>query len=184
MRTADELSKWQKYMTLDEIKEMKRIAKLSVQNGVAPVFINIGAGAGTSTFAMLEAVPNCVVFSIDLRTNDGEEYTNEHLRLKGSHIDYQMRVKRIWGDSKLVGKNWPFKVDMVFVDGDHTREGCEGDILSWIRNIEPTGYILFHDYGSFFWGTVKEVVDEFMDGYEKIGLVDTLMVYKCQLKNT
>lgn len=76
---------------------------------------------------------------------------NERLILESSGIDYAERYTTYHGDSKLAGESWIDDwaneiVDMVFVDGDHTYEGCKGDIENWLPNIRPGGVIALHDY--------------------------------------
>jgi hypothetical protein len=77
------------------------------------------------------------------------------------------RTVRIWGDSKKVGDAWPFKADLVLVDGDHSHGGVWRDILSWHTKIRWGGILAFHDYGvnandgSEQWPGVRMVVDEF-----------------------
>jgi len=180
MRTAYELSDWQKYLTHGEIDVLQEC----VSEFYNPVVINIGAGAGTSTIAFLEKNPNAVVFSVDILTDEREITTNEHLRLDECGDDYLSRTKKIWGDSKVVGKNWPYPVDIVFVDGDHSPEGCLGDLEVWMPSIMSGGYIIFHDYGSPNWPGVKDVVDAIMEKEVGLGLaekvfqVDTVIAYK------
>lgn len=176
--TAYELSDWQGYMTHNEIDQLKNVASSIISVSRIPIFINIGAGAGTSTISMLEAHPSAVVFSVDIEAEGNELYTNEHLRLNEHDILYQMRVKRVWGDSKLVGNNWPIKVDLVFVDGDHLRAGIIGDINCWLPHIRKGGYMLFHDYTKAEWPDVKVVVDDLMKDHEKLFHVDTLIGFR------
>jgi len=56
-------------------------------------------------------------------------------------------------------------LDMVFVDGDHTREGCLADIKAWYPKVCPGGIICGHDYGRKKYG-VTEAVNEFFAGTE------------------
>lgn len=62
--------------------------------------------------------------------------------LKGKSVD----IARIWNREKL---------DMVFVDGDHSYEGCLSDILSWLPHIKENGRMIGHDIN---WPGVKEAV--------------------------
>jgi precorrin-6B methylase 2 len=177
MRTAYELSDWQGYLTHAEIDEIQRIAKL-VKQQWKPIFVNIGAGAGTSTIAVLETREDAVLISVDILASGTEVTTNEHQRLDECGEDYLKRVVRVWGDSKIVGEAWPFMIDYIFIDGDHTADGCRGDIESWFDHVREGGYMLFHDYGSPNWPDVKTVVDEMMKDYHCISVVDTLAVFK------
>jgi predicted O-methyltransferase YrrM len=39
--------------------------------------------------------------------------------------------------------------DLVFLDGDHSYEGCRDDIFAWWPKVRPGGILCGHDYGSF-----------------------------------
>jgi predicted O-methyltransferase YrrM len=173
-RTAEELADWQGYLTRREVAFLKILAEMLPKN---PVIVNIGAGAGTSTLAFLEARADCTVISIDLLTTESETTTNEHLRLAEIAPEDAARVIRIWGDSAQTGHAWPFPaVDMVFVDGDHVAAGVQADIDAWLSHVKHT--IAFHDYTRKAWPDVKQVVDAAMQGYRAIGQVDTVRAFE------
>ncbi|MGI8632285.1 MAG: class I SAM-dependent methyltransferase [Solirubrobacterales bacterium] len=44
-----------------------------------------------------------------------------------------------------VAARWEGQVDLVFVDGDHTEDGCRTDWECWHPHVEPGGRIAFHD---------------------------------------
>ena len=173
MQTAYSLADWQGYLTRNEVDFLKYCASLLSEN---PIIVNIGAGAGTSTIAFLEARPDCRVISIDILTDESEVTTNEHLRLKEVTVEMAERVIRIWGDSSQTGRMWPFgPVDMVFVDGDHLAAGIQADIDAWKDHV--IGIMAFHDYTRKAWPDVKAVVDKAMAGYQVIGHVDTTKAF-------
>lgn len=45
--------------------------------------------------------------------------------------------------------------DFVFIDADHTEEGCRADIEAWTPKVRPGGLICGHDYN---WPSVKRAV--------------------------
>lgn len=56
-------------------------------------------------------------------------------------------------------------LDFVFVDADHTYNGCKRDIDAWVSRLKPGGLLCGHDYDrpdlpNVKWG-VKQAVDEF-----------------------
>jgi len=53
-------------------------------------------------------------------------------------------------------------LDMVFVDGDHSRIGCARDIDAWWRAIVPTGIFAGHDYDEAAHPGVVQSVDAFV----------------------
>lgn len=44
-----------------------------------------------------------------------------------------------------VAKGWRDSVDLVFIDGDHSEEGCETDWLAWSPFVAVGGHVVFHD---------------------------------------
>jgi len=176
------LSRWQKYQTIDEIEFIKKCVGMSLDetrlwdNPIS--FVNIGAGAGTSTSAILEATKEGVVFSVDIEAIGSEIYTNEHLRFAEAGVGLDGRVIRIWGDSKIVGLKWPILNNLVLVDGGHEEHEISGDISVWLPTLKDGGLILFHDYNSRYWPKVKEVIDAQMFNYQYVGLVDTMIGFR------
>lgn len=50
--------------------------------------------------------------------------------------------------------------DIVFIDGDHSYNGCKRDIEAWLPKVKSGGWICGHDYDHPDQGDVKHVVDE------------------------
>jgi predicted O-methyltransferase YrrM len=168
------LSDWQRYLTHAEINALKDAARALPAN---PLVVNIGAGAGTATLAILEERADALIFSIDLRTNEAEYATNEHLRLKETGWDQRGNVIRVWGDSHLVGKCWRFPIDLLIVDGDHSLEGVRGDVELWLPFLKADGYIALHDYGRAEWPAVKEYIDGRFPGVRAYRQSDTIILF-------
>jgi hypothetical protein len=116
-----------------------------------PLIINIGAGAGTGVVAVLEERPDAFVFSIDK-----EEAKLERTSIQVCGLD-PCRCVRLLGRSWDVGKHFPFRVDLVFVDG---------------------GIIAFHDYNHDKVPGLTDVVDTYMKGFEVIGKHRYLIAYR------
>jgi len=47
--------------------------------------------------------------------------------------------------SAEVAAHWTEEVDLVFIDGDHSEEGCELDWLLWHEHVRLGGHVVFHD---------------------------------------
>lgn len=175
IRTAHDLARWQGYLTEAEVDFLQDLTYALPPN---LIIVNIGAGAGTSTLSFLEARSDATVFSVDILLDEAPLTTNEHLRLLEIEPEDAARVIRVWGDSKVVGAAWPYKVDMVFVDGDHTRDGLQGDIDAWLPKVKVGGVMAFHDYTRKHWPDVKPVVDAAMVDHERIDHVATTIAFK------
>jgi hypothetical protein len=53
--------------------------------------------------------------------------------------------------------------DVVYIDGDHSFEGCLSDLEAWKNKISDTGFMYGHDYTDCFkWIQVIEAVDAFL----------------------
>jgi predicted O-methyltransferase YrrM len=59
------------------------------------------------------------------------------------------------------------EADLVFIDGDHTYEGCQRDVQQYVtQNLRHGGYFIMHDYFGWFGGgnknnsPIKKVIDE------------------------
>lgn len=129
-----ELAALHKMLEKSEVDLLKQCAEMLPPN---PVIVNIGANVGTSAISMLETRPDAYIFSVDVKREREREYVLE------CNLD-PARIVRLLGDSKEVGKYFPYNVDMVFIDGDHTDTGVSGDIEAWIPKCR---YIAaYHDY--------------------------------------
>lgn len=157
-------------MTYEEVRLLQSSARKLPDS---PVVINIGAGVGTSSAAILEARPDAFVFSIDKRRKPDEQ-----ANLLRCGLDVS-RCVRILGSSQVVGEHFPYNVDMVFVDGDHTVGGALADVKVWLPKITSgSGMIAFHDYDHPNLPDLKKVIDSRMHGYEEFGKHRYLIVYR------
>ena len=173
---AAELSGAFGFLRLDEVEALMDIAELIPENGT---MINIGAGAGTSSLAVAESRPDLHIVTVDI-SGGGPlgGLKNEINAFNNAEMEDQL-PEQILGDSKEIGKDWDRdKVDLVFVDGDHSEDGVRGDIEAWLQHIKDGGIIVFHDYSPVTWPKVMKVVDEMMNGYKSILEIDTLKAFR------
>jgi predicted O-methyltransferase YrrM len=133
------------YLYPNEVPALKYLAQ---QLGSNPLVINIGAGAGTSGLAFMESRLDLQLVTIDIQKEDspfGCLYAEE-VELKKAGL-WGDRNRQIHMDSKECGRSWfDEQPDMVFIDGEHSYEGCKGDILAWLPEIKKGGIIAIHDY--------------------------------------
>lgn len=61
----------------------------------------------------------------------------------------------IQGDSTTVQFDRP--IDVIFIDGDHSYEGCKADIKNWYPQMKKGGVMLFHDCDETSPGVVQAV---------------------------
>lgn len=86
-------------------------------------------------------------------------------------------------------RSWNKPIDFLFIDGDHSYEGCLKDWQDWSPFVVENGIVVFHDARTFEngwtkpeWGSVR-VVDELFrnnksSDWEIVDEVDSLVVVK------
>lgn len=150
--TSEQLQKDFHYLYPSEVPALK---SLVAQLPANPLVVNIGAGAGTSGLAILETRLDVYLVTIDIENNDsplGSLYSERDvLKRAGYAVEGSANWQQIHADSKLIGLTWPIsgapEPNMVFIDGDHSYEGCKGDIEAWFPHLVPGGIMAIHDYG-------------------------------------
>jgi len=102
-------------------------------------------------------------FHAKLSAQKQENYFN---RSVGAVSPFQDRAKVIRLDSLEAVKLFDDgELDLVFIDADHSYEGCIADIRAWMPKIKKGGYISGHDYenneGDFKFGVTRAVNEMF-----------------------
>lgn len=165
------------YLTPSEVLAIKKLARDC--EDYRPLFVNIGAGGGTSALAMREARPKSVIYSVD--SSPGGPFGGLEGERNAFDDAMQEYPNQILGDSGAVAAEWRFgKIDFLFVDDGHHRLDVERDIDSWLPHMCKGGVIAFHDYGRKAWPDVRAVVDEKMAAYECILYIDTIKAFRIE----
>jgi len=186
------------YLFPDEVTALKQLARSLPPN---PVVVNLGAGAGTSGLAFMESREDLMLTTVDIQSDNspfGCLYAEKMVFMQAGILDG--RYTQVCADSKVVGRAWAIsgiKVDLVFIDADHSYNGCKGDILAWLPNIKTGGIMAVHDYGKrevyrrtdlpakvphpLPWPGVDRAVRKFLcPKYEIVLHVDTLIAFRIQ----
>lgn len=198
--TSEELQAAFGYLTANELAALKQLAQSLPDN---PVVVNIGAGAGTSGLAFMESRADLELITVDIQRENsplGCLYAEMITLQQAGLLDWD-RYSQRHGDSKETGKNWSEwfglddKIDLCFIDADHSYRGAKGDILAWLPNIKPGGVIAVHDFDKkrvyasgqlsgkvmhpLPWPGVDRVVRKFLCPFFEIILhVDTLISFR------
>ncbi len=169
MTTSEDLCKIHGMLIWPEAQILKKCVSMLPED---PIIVNIGAGVGTSVAAILEERPDAFVFSVDK-----DPAPLEKLNLIRCKID-TTRCIRLLGKSWNIGKNFPFMVHMVFVDGDHGVKPVEKDISAWLPRVTVGGIMAFHDYKHPNVPSLTDIVNSFMSPYEIIDEHRYMIAYK------
>ena len=138
--------------------------------------IEVGSWKGRSTTALLEGCKGPVLAVDNWSGHDPasnglleETVAREDVFGQFSHnTQAYENLSILKGDSSSLGKEWDKPADMVFIDGEHTYEGCKADIEAW--GPKARKIIAFHDYNQA-WPGVMQAVNEKYGIPEVVGTI-------------
>lgn len=140
----------------------------------------IGVFAGDMSAALLRANPILHLDMVDSWEGEGSAYIGDsgdwHAKLTQAAQDgfKQAAFDRtafasgrrtvMQGRSVQAAQHSPHQYDFVFLDADHSYEGCRADITAWASKIKSGGWLGGHDYecANFPKFGVKRAVDEYV----------------------
>ncbi len=94
------------------------------------VYLEVGVDKGRSLWVARRIVDSSIrVCGVDVREDpqiEGAEFTQSD----------SVEASKAWEDGSI---------DLIFIDGDHSYEGCMRDIQAWMPKLKADGVMLFHD---------------------------------------
>jgi hypothetical protein len=100
-------------------------------------------------------------YHADLTDDEQEGY---YAKTKAAVSSFNGRAVIHRAKSLCAARKIPDGLDFVFIDADHSYEGCSTDIAAWAPKLKPGGLLSGHDYDNTDypqWG-VKRAVDEYV----------------------
>ncbi len=143
------------WLTPSEARGLADIAQMLPHRSVV---VEIGSWKGKSTWCISYGMKKGVIYCIDPFNAAGEEgsyeiYQNEKGKetlisqfqnnMQGVHKNVTIEVCKGYS-SDFVGRI-P-RINFLFIDGDHSIEGCEFDFQNYKDVVTKGGFIAFHDY--------------------------------------
>jgi predicted O-methyltransferase YrrM len=144
-------------------------------------FVELGSWKGRSTaflgVEIINADTGIRAYAVDVWSDDisgGAKKTMDEQGLTGntlydlfienvapvSSVITPMRMTTVQAASQFADGS----VDFVFVDADHSYEGCKQDIHAWLPKVKHGGILAGHDYG---WaGSVQRAVHDTLGAYD------------------
>lgn len=101
--------------------------------------VETGRFNGGSAFLMACANSSVPIWSIDLAPQDDARLQEI---LKQQSIE---NIELIVGDSQNKRYDQIKAFDLLFIDGDHSYDGCTKDMENWYPLLSPGGHLLLHD---------------------------------------
>jgi predicted O-methyltransferase YrrM len=118
--------------------EGQYLFELARQAGVGVV--ETGRLRGGSTFLLACANLRVPIVSIDIAPKDDAALC-ALMRRHGVGTNVELVV----GDSQRGSYPEVHDIDLLFVDGDHSYDGCLADLRNWYTKLVPGGHVVLHD---------------------------------------
>jgi trans-aconitate methyltransferase len=148
----------------------------------------IGVGTGPTTAALMERFPDLNWLAVDywpaglplhyggeLNADQQAERREKFMRIVAR---YPERLDLLEMPSVAAAEHVADgSLDLVFIDADHSYEGCKADILAWRSKVRPGGWLMGHDYHKGNFPGVVQAVDELVPG-ARLDVDDVWLVRK------
>ena len=172
--------------TLLSSNERKQLFKIAHEGPAKGAIVNIGHFNGGSSIILASGSKlkqREKVFSFDISA-DGFNSSVEYLD-KNNVRDWiifeespSVDAARAWA------KKEETKIRLLFIDGDHSYEGCKNDIQEWSHYVTTGGMIAIHDYGNIYLekderpSIIRAVYDTLLNDktFSNFECVDTLLL--------
>ena len=144
----------------------------------------IGVAIGQTSEALLSRHKGLKLYMIDSWAGEDEQpeayratqdwHAHVSREVQTCHYEEAVKVTEFAADRRVVMRKTSAEaadeigdrsLSFVFIDGDHSYEGCMADIEAWRRKVKPGGWLCGHDYGFERLPGVKQAVDEAVARY-------------------
>ncbi|NLI80861.1 MAG: class I SAM-dependent methyltransferase [Deltaproteobacteria bacterium] len=143
---------------------------LASQQPAGSILVEVGSYLGASACFLaagaLEVEGGARLHCVDTWRNhamsEGVRDTWREFQRNTQIYSSQIVVHR--GLSTEVAKCFPGEIQLLFLDGDHSYEGCRNDVVAWLPHLKKGGLLVMHDYA---WAEgVQRVVREMVKPLE------------------
>jgi hypothetical protein len=158
---------------LKEVKTMQDIPELLIQSGLNNNLCELGVFGGNGINLLIRSNPKRLI-GIDIWTDDGNFTITDGMDQNTMNFNYQeaLKIKDLHPSVEYI-KDYTFNCvdkfkdgyfDFIYIDADHSYQGCKNDLNQWWSKVKVGGIISGHDYfvanTNYDFGVI-EAVDEF-----------------------
>jgi MMP 1-O-methyltransferase len=175
------------FLTEKEAVELYRLARAVPRGGCV---VEIGSGKGKSTWCLARGLRRGTLHAIDPFDASGDAHSVkayseqrgsvpllEQFKANLAPLAVETKVVPCVGTSKDFAGRFP-RIDLLFIDGDHSVEACEFDFRTFAPCLPRGGLLALHDYdgGRKDFGPTVVVEQHVLPSgaYEPLGLADSL----------
>lgn len=156
------------------------------KNMKCKVYVEIGVLYGGSIIEQMKDSQECFFIGIDAFNGYyGEEYDKyrninlkNHLEIVESNINennpnnHKYKLLKGYSQDMIEDfRNLNVKIDLLFIDGDHSYNGVINDFNNYFEFLNKDGFIIFDNYNDNCWIEVKTAVDEIIEKNKDIKLI-------------
>lgn len=136
------------YLHPVEGKFLTWLARRARGNGLV---LEVGSYQGRSSGFLAHGLRNgAKLVCVDTWNNDTMPYDNKS-DVMGLFLENMRRFGGKYeicrGTSFEVARSWDRPIDVLFIGGDHSYEGCASDLKAWLPFVRPGGWVALHDTG-------------------------------------
>jgi predicted O-methyltransferase YrrM len=113
------------------------------------ILLETGTGYGESSCFFSSLKPHWTIYTVDAfgLYGDGRiynEWNTEKVKTVNEKLLACGNVIQLLGDSSKIP--WQLPIDVLYIDADHTKEGCKADYDCYAPYVKSGGLIIFDDY--------------------------------------
>jgi len=116
------------------------------------VAVEIGSFTGkSSTFLAAGLAAGARLACVDTWWNNAMPYDQSADVLDqflSNTAPYRDMIETHRGTSLEIAEEWNRPIDVLFIDGDHSYDGCSADLQAWLPFVRPGGWVALHDCGA------------------------------------
>ncbi len=172
--------------------EAVTLYRLAMQLPLNSRIVEIGSWKGKSTYCLARGLRQGKISAIDPFDSSGEPGSAEIYQAQQGNqsllSQFRTRMERleVWDKIEVLqGYSHQFvgqvsQIDLLFIDGDHSKEGCNFDFTNYAPYLRKGGILAFHDFDPTrnelgpTWVVNNQVVPS--GSYTVIGVFDSLWV--------
>lgn len=148
-----------------------------IQKNDLKIGVEIGVKRGQNIAKILQVCPTFIFHAVDcwdpklqyINWGKGAQIVNEKFFNKILHAHPDNIIKHKGYSLPVSAEFENESLDLIFIDGDHSYEGCRDDINAWLPKLKTGGFMAGHDYGHERFPGVKKIVDELFPQAEIFG---------------
>jgi predicted O-methyltransferase YrrM len=142
------------------LTHQEAVGLFTLANSLGPgsVVVEIGSWKGKSTYCLAKGLNNGRIYAIDPFNAVGEEGSREAYEQTRGEMDLFDQFLHTLNKYGIAGKVEPLKgysndfinkfpaIHLLFIDGDHSIEGCDFDFVHYSPHVVRGGFVAFHDF--------------------------------------